>query len=304
MPLLAALPAISGAVSAGGGLLSNIFGGLAKMRLQKKAWAREDNAVQRRAKDLEKAGLSKTLAAGQAAQSGPAIHAQSGIEQLAGIPSGLGAAGQQYVNLQQQKQQIAQTRAQTRLIEAQAQSAEVDTDLKRREASYLTTPYGSPSDPMSGTTQIKAMNTPLGNKFMYEDIARQFNNEILQSHRNMIQNDEYRSDYEKNVVEQKRAHPELSEGEIELRAAKASMTLDELSAARERINQQFMERIAESTGGWIPPIMVDTIMQLLKQFAPTGIIRYGRGSSRGTRGGLPNPGENIYWKKVPMSQIK
>ena len=41
-------------------------------KAQRTTWAREDNAVQRRAADLEAAGLSKTLAAGSAAQtSGP-----------------------------------------------------------------------------------------------------------------------------------------------------------------------------------------------------------------------------------------
>lgn len=42
--------------------------------LQTSLFAREDNAVQRRALDLEKAGLSKTLAAGSAANAGSAIN--------------------------------------------------------------------------------------------------------------------------------------------------------------------------------------------------------------------------------------
>lgn len=42
-------------------------------KLQQEIFAREDNAVQRRAEDLEKAGLSKTLAAGNAASAGQAI---------------------------------------------------------------------------------------------------------------------------------------------------------------------------------------------------------------------------------------
>lgn len=41
--------------------------------LQKQIFAREDNAVQRRAQDLEAAGLSKTLAAGSAANAGSVV---------------------------------------------------------------------------------------------------------------------------------------------------------------------------------------------------------------------------------------
>lgn len=41
--------------------------------VQKRAWAREDTAVRRRSRDLELAGLSKTLAAGSAAQSSSPI---------------------------------------------------------------------------------------------------------------------------------------------------------------------------------------------------------------------------------------
>ena len=43
-------------------------------QMQLKTWEREDNAVQRRAADLEAAGMSKTLAAGGAAQTSAPIH--------------------------------------------------------------------------------------------------------------------------------------------------------------------------------------------------------------------------------------
>ncbi len=45
--------------------------------LQKQIFAREDNAVQRRAADLEKAGLSKTLAAGDAAGAGQVVNTKA-----------------------------------------------------------------------------------------------------------------------------------------------------------------------------------------------------------------------------------
>ncbi len=45
--------------------------------LQKQIFAREDNAVQRRAEDLQKAGLSKTLAAGDAAGAGSVVNTKA-----------------------------------------------------------------------------------------------------------------------------------------------------------------------------------------------------------------------------------
>ncbi len=45
--------------------------------LQKQIFAREDNAVQRRAEDLQKAGLSKTLAAGDAAGAGAVVNTKA-----------------------------------------------------------------------------------------------------------------------------------------------------------------------------------------------------------------------------------
>lgn len=55
-------------------------------KLQKKMFAREDTAVQRRAKDLKAAGLSQTLAAGGGAQAGPVIHTQA--PQISGYETG------------------------------------------------------------------------------------------------------------------------------------------------------------------------------------------------------------------------
>jgi len=48
-----------------------------QQKAQRITWAREDNAVRRRAADLAAAGMSKTLAAGQAAQTGPVVHTQA-----------------------------------------------------------------------------------------------------------------------------------------------------------------------------------------------------------------------------------
>ena len=68
---------------------TNIAGGLVDLigrrRRREEQFAREDNAVQRRASDLEAAGLSKTLAAGSAASATPvsarSTQTKSGVSQ-------------------------------------------------------------------------------------------------------------------------------------------------------------------------------------------------------------------------------
>lgn len=74
MTTLGAVGAGLGGISEVGGFLANLFG-------RKAQWKREDNAVQRRAADLEAAGLSKTLAAGGSA-------ASSAPQQVSGFEGG------------------------------------------------------------------------------------------------------------------------------------------------------------------------------------------------------------------------
>jgi len=57
----------AGAAAAGGNLLSSLFTSRYQKKLNQKVMQREDNAVQRRAADMQAAGLSKTLAAGSPA---------------------------------------------------------------------------------------------------------------------------------------------------------------------------------------------------------------------------------------------
>lgn len=91
---------------------------------QKKAqgitWQREDNAVQRRAADMEKAGLSKTLAAGGAAQASAPISTTAPQIDLSGIhgPDPFTAA-QAVMAVLKQRADITQTQAQTDLIKNQ-----------------------------------------------------------------------------------------------------------------------------------------------------------------------------------------
>ena len=81
---------------------------------QRKTWEREDTAVQRRVKDLKAAGLSPVLAAGSAASTSAPIHVEAPqIERKVGS----------------QEANIGQTKAQTKLTEAQLKAAGLQYDI-------------------------------------------------------------------------------------------------------------------------------------------------------------------------------
>lgn len=110
--------------------------------LQKMLFEREDNAVQRRATDLEAAGLSKTLAAGGSANAGQQVN-PTGFEALAGAHDKKGqvlnkalAVKQSLqniksINLQQkqQREQIEFTRENTKNLISQRKKTEKESEL-------------------------------------------------------------------------------------------------------------------------------------------------------------------------------
>ena len=98
--------------------------------LQQEIFAREDNSQQRAVADLKAAGLSPILAAGQGAASGQAINvtapqrdtgAARGVQQM----NLTGAM----LDLQQKKEDISRTRAETDRIKAQTANTTVDTEF-------------------------------------------------------------------------------------------------------------------------------------------------------------------------------
>lgn len=93
-------------------------------KMQKRAWKREDNAVQRRAADLQKAGLSKTLAAGNAAQASAPISPSAPQESTSkDVIKNLGAA----LNAAGIGAQIDKTMAEAELIRAKEDKVEKES---------------------------------------------------------------------------------------------------------------------------------------------------------------------------------
>lgn len=129
MAIPAIIGAIAGAASAGASQIAtgiNLWQQQQNLDYQKdttkQQWVRDDTAVQRRAADLEAAGLSKTLAAGSSAGNTPAIRTEApqvdtqnlGFDKMAG-------AAQLYMGLMSQKSQIDKTQEENKLLRLQQQ---------------------------------------------------------------------------------------------------------------------------------------------------------------------------------------
>lgn len=107
-------------------------------QLNQQMMQREDTAVQRRAADLEAAGLSKTLAAGGAASS-QQLNAGSAPQIQPVDFSGMDQSAQQVMNLIKMRSDIAKTNAETTYINQQKAKSEVDqayTEAQKAQFDY------------------------------------------------------------------------------------------------------------------------------------------------------------------------
>lgn len=134
--------AISAGVQAATGLVGGIMNAVNQHKqlqyqkqLQQQLFQREDTAVQRRAADLQAAGLSQTLAAGGGAGAGPVVKTEA--PQL-NIPDNVGGALQNArmndLQIDQAEEAKKLTMEQIKSQQAQQSVAAADRELKSIEA--------------------------------------------------------------------------------------------------------------------------------------------------------------------------
>lgn len=132
----AGLSGVSGVANSALGIANYFY----QKNMQQEAWNREDKAVQRRAIDLEKAGLSKTLAAGSSASSSSPIAISAPR-----IDTGVSEALQ---NIQMDKAfakldgEIALLQSQKKAVDIENQQKELDYKKLRNQGLMKNTPTG------------------------------------------------------------------------------------------------------------------------------------------------------------------
>lgn len=160
-------PGLGTVIGAGLGLVGSLFSGsksykLGKQQLewqkfaQQETWKREDNAVQRRAADLNAAGMNRLLAAGSGASASAPVHVDvPQYPDFSGLGDPLIQKAQVDMALAKQRADISQTSAQTKLLTGQLATVTKQNDLLQRTIDwYKDHPNSAPNVPGMGTSNM------------------------------------------------------------------------------------------------------------------------------------------------------
>jgi len=122
-----------------GNFLSDLLNRKYNRKLQQTIFDREDNAVQRRAADLEAAGLSKTLAAGGGANAGQAIKLDSVNFEGGAVEAALkGAKNAGDIAVSREQKRYVKEQADGVALDNALKAATLDTAIKTKEADLNT----------------------------------------------------------------------------------------------------------------------------------------------------------------------
>lgn len=274
-------------------MIQKFGSGRRMQKIQKQAWARDDNAVRRRMKDLKAAGLSPSLAAGSAAASSAPIAATQG-EQIRS--TAFSDKSQLAMNMMTQRADIARTSAETRRINTQAQSDEIDRQLKEidlrkaQERETLENQYfegeANAFDPTVGAFRGVRAGEPT---MRQAEWSREYDRRTLQLSMDELDLRARELGIPQREIDSKRAEIIQVEGrereipDLERRALAAAVKSAESQAWIDAQNQSFYDKLPEV----VPPFAVDFGMKMLEsllgivgnRFIGTKLIRGGTSSS-------------------------